>query len=201
MIKINLATRKQAALSSGTKGGRNIEVDVGGLIRDPVIRRTALALIVAVIGSVILDDQTQQLMDAANAKAETLNAETVRLTADAAKLQEYEALKKQLEEDELIIRTKLNVLTKLAAERGAPPKLLTALSEAMPEDAWISALKILDNDVTIAGGSADFNRISDLIQRLGESTYFQDVMLTDSEQKLDRGVNVAFFNLSAKRRK
>lgn len=199
MIKINLATRKQASLTSSAKTGLNL--DVGSQLKDPIIRRTLLAVVVCFGSYLLLQDHQEKLLLEASSEVEALQAETARLKTEIAKLQEYETLKKSLSDDEQVIRTKLDVLRKLVAERTIPPKLLITLSESQTEDSWITAFKAADDEVLVSGAAVDFNRISDIIRRLSESSYLQDVTLKDSEQQVDRGSTVAFFELSAKRRK
>ena len=199
MIKINLATRKQAtALNSG--GGAKLNVDFVSLLQDSIVRNFILMVVVLFGANYLVSDYQDELLQTAKAKVERLQGETVRLRKENEKLKDYESLKNALTADEQAVRTKLDVLRKLVSDRSVPPKVLITLAEAMTESTWITAFKMEETKIEIAGGAADFSQISDVIRRLTESTYFEDVTLKDSEQKSVGNTVVATFKLAAKRR-
>jgi Tfp pilus assembly protein PilN len=210
MIKINLATRKQPSGASIEGKGLNLggfqfpagfsKISVNDL-KDLPIRKLLLPLVVCVALTYLVDSFKEDEMTKVQDEAAKVAAEKVQLQANAGKLKGYEALKRSMEADEQIMRSKLAVVQGLVADRTNPPKILRSLSSALPKDVWLSEFKAADKEVSFRGFSLDFNQISDFMKNLNESAYFSDVTIKSTQQAKDElGVDVASFDLVAKRR-
>jgi hypothetical protein len=206
MIKINLASRKQSSINAA-------EVSVGGgpkpsklnidlsAVKDLPLRKAIMPIVVGAVASYMLDGYKADELAKADIALAKIAEERGRLQAEVAKTRGYEELKKAIERDESIIRTKIDTIRLLIADRATPPKLLLSLAQAVPSELWLSEFEIEKGEVTFKGGALGFNQISDFMKSLGENIYFADVELKNSEQvKETSGQEVATFELRAKRR-
>lgn len=208
MIKINLALKKQAAgAATGDEKGKGggvkisrVAIDLDQLKELP-IRQIALVVIVFFGGTYFVEDYKTQEITKIDAEIARAGTEKNKLQSEAAKMKGYEDLKKSLESDEKIMRTKIETIQKLIADRQTPPKVLLAIAEAIPKDVWLQDFKIAKGELAIKGYSLGFNQISDFMKSLNENIYFTDIGLKNTQQTKDEaGVDVASFELSAKRR-
>lgn len=203
MIKINLATRKQAAGTTEIKDVKTAltRMDVDSLKALPLRRLGVLAVTLFAV-SYVLDAYKEEELAKARAAFTKVQAEQTRLKAELASTKGFEAMKKALDADEEMIRAKIDTVQKLIADRQTPPKLLSALSSTIPGEVWLVDFKLDGEDVKFNGMSLGFNQISDFMKTLNENAYFMDVRLVATQQAQDEtGTNVAKFELAAKRRK
>lgn len=216
MIKINLATKKQSGLVQSKPGLTIGRFDLSTLLRlkgggseatatviqELPVRKIVLALVVGVLANYTAESQKEAELKKVQDQIDAITAQIPKLKADADKLKSYEELKKGLEQDEFTIKTKIDTIQKLIAGRNAPPKMLIAMSSSIPSEVWLSELKIQDANVSIAGYARDYTMISDFMKNLGESIYFNELSLKNSQQTKDveSGQEVASFELAAKRK-
>jgi Tfp pilus assembly protein PilN len=210
MIRINLATRKQGSsvvqeaksINLNAQGFRDLSGRLDGLKELP-IKKYALMVAVGVMATYLLDTYREDELKKVADENTRLTAEQTKLQADLAKTKGYEDIKKGLDEDEKILRTKIDTIQQLLKDRQTPPKLLGALPGAMPKDLWLTNFKLEADLATFKGSSTDFNQISDFMKGLGESAFFTDVKLKLTQQGIDEGTNtpVVNFELTAGRRR
>lgn len=208
MIKINLATRKQsvALASDGTQATSTqslfkFDARLDG-VKDLPIRKYVVFFIAAFALHYFVGDFEQQKLATFDAEISKLNIEQSKLMADFNKTKQYAPLKKQLDQDETMIRTKINTVQKLIADRQTPPKLFAALSSATPDDVWLSEVEIKGDDVSFVGDAQQFSDIPDFMKSISESAYFSDISLDESDSTKDKdGQQIAHFKLTAKRRR
>lgn len=214
MIKINLAAKKQAAAVAEAKGkgggggGFTLAGLKGGKVDLDQLKELPIKKIATVLGAsfvlnmamgMVQEDELGKAADEAKKVAE----EKTKLEAELVKAKGYEQLKKAIEEDEFVIKTKIETIEKLVADRSTPPKMLVALSNAMPTDVWLVGFVHKDRELTVRGKSLGYNQISDLMKSLNETTYFADVSLKGSQQESEGGAGgatLAAFEITAKRK-
>jgi len=185
MIKINLATKKQAAFAAegGTSalgGLRGTRIDMD-LIKELPVIRVLLSLVVAFLlysGSAY---QKEQVINGLEQERIAAQAEITELTKKVAATNGYENLKKNLEENEIRLRTKIETITTLVKDRTKSPKMLLIMSQIIPREVWLENFSIKGDDISIKGGATDFNMVSDFMKRLDESIYFDNPTLIDSD--------------------
>jgi len=207
MIKINLATRKQAVgVSGGGDGGtatslKRMTVDLNSL-KDLPIRRAVLPIVVGLMASFALDSYKEDELKKVDDQIAKLSAEKQKLQVEANKMRGYEEVKKNLEADERALRVKVETIRKLIADRQTPPKLLISIAESIPKDVWLTEFKVIKKEVGFKGSALGFNQISDFMKSLNENLYFADVSMKSTQQVKDKqsGSDLAEFELSAKRR-
>ncbi|MCM2276757.1 MAG: PilN domain-containing protein [Oligoflexia bacterium] len=197
MIKINLARRKQAsvATSGGSSGGGGVRLPSLGDLKLGIsfdrfkefemggpVRRAALPVIVGILAAFTLESHKASELKKLNDELAVIAEKKPLLEAEANKIKSYEALKKSLEEDEFTIRTKIDTIQKLVAGRGLTPKILVSLAAGVPEHVWFSELRLKDSQLTVQGYSITMGQVSDFMRVLGESAYFTDLNLRNSQQ-------------------
>jgi Tfp pilus assembly protein PilN len=226
MIKINLATRKTSSVAGqgagagamlaglfsrgdsgeggATKSFANLRFDQLNLEKfgDLPVAKVAIALVVVISAYFVESSMKAHEM----AKVELAIAEVKKreeeLQRQLSQTKGYDQLKKALDADEMMIKTKITVIRKLIHDRQTPPKLLLTLSNGLPPDVWISKFELADMGVKLEGMSlGGLNPVSDLMKNLGESTYFSDLKLISSKKGRDTlNLETDDFTLTAKRR-
>ncbi|MBI2711960.1 MAG: PilN domain-containing protein [Bdellovibrio sp.] len=203
MIKINLALKKQTGGADGGKGGGGGgplgKMDFDAFKGVP-IRKIAVPLVVGFLASYLLDNyKEEQLKKLEEAVTKSQN-EASKYLNDAQKYKTYEPIKKQLDDDEALLRTKLDVVKKLTAMRGAQGKLLSAVSSTIPAEVWLTDFRVEKNEVVVRGASLGYGQISDFMKSLNENSNFSGFELKNSQQDKDGGLEIATFELKGKRR-
>ncbi|HAR41581.1 MAG TPA: hypothetical protein DCS07_02950 [Bdellovibrionales bacterium] len=205
MIKINLATRKQpAGVDAKASSGAKLNLDFGSiaeLLRDPVIKKLVLVLIVGSLAWGYLDFKKEELLTNQQTVIDSLHKKREELEREAAKIKNYEKDKLEVEAAQALIRTKLEVMTKLTLERAGASKILKTLSSALPPETWLTDFRVKDSEIVLKGNAVDFTQISDLIKALQENATFMEVTLKSSQTVKDEsGAQVAAFEMGAKQR-
>lgn len=202
MIKVNLATRKQAGTGGGVKGGAAAGATKTSLssLKELPIRKVAVPLMVGVFASFLLDNYKDEEMSKLEVILTKATTDGAKYQADALKFKVYEPVKKSLDEDELTIRTKLEVIRKITTDRISPAKFLVSIANAIPTEVWLSEFKVEKSDVIFKGAAMGFGQISDFMKNLNENAFFLGVELKNSQQDREGSVEIASFELKGKRR-
>lgn len=202
MIKINLAAKKQSVPGGGdpkakSSGGSFGKIDLDKFKELP-IRKVALPIIVGAFASYYLDSYKETTLSQMQAFLDKTKVENAKLQSRMSEFKSYDEMKKSLDEDEEVIRTKLDTIQKLLANRTSSTKILTSISNAIPKDVWLEEFRVLKTDILLKGSASEFNQISDFMKGLTESAFFYDVDLKGSQTR--DTVGVAGFEIGAKRR-
>ena len=147
-----------------------------------------------------LEGRKQAELDAVQVQIDVLAKKVSDLDKDIGKRAGFEMLKKQLDSDEKSVRTKIDVVKKLLDERPTISKLLLALSTAIPKDVWVSNFTWQDTAITISGSSIGTVVVTDFVKNLEETIFFRDVTLKSMKQTKDKGLDIATFDLEAKKK-
>lgn len=206
MIRINLASRKQssALTSVGTmtaaKSAGKVSLNMGSF-GDLPIAKLLLPVLVYFGANYYLSDFKATEIGRLEQAVEKVTKDKVNLEVMLAKTKGYEDIKRSLDADEKLIRTKLDTIKKLVSDRSTPPKILAELSRSIPADVWLTEFKIENGRVSIKGGSLGYNQVSDFMKGLNDSAYFKDIELKNSTQAKDEsGKDLTQFELEANRR-
>ncbi|MBI2606567.1 MAG: PilN domain-containing protein [Deltaproteobacteria bacterium] len=221
MIRINLARERKkgggkldlknldlATLVASLKtmlSKRGGVADEGGKKFD--LKNSAILKLAAVGAAIYLvQDQLDGYRKEALAKVDKSIA-AVEREAEAqqqklAQLQGFEAMKAQLESDERAIRTKLEVLAKVADGRTDPSRIMLQISQAMPDQLWLTDLRVAANEVSFAGQTPSYAQVSDFLKSISSSSFFSDIALKGIEENLGaaRDVRIQNFTITAKRK-
>lgn len=209
MIKINLASLKQSGLvGSGTRafkmgGGIRVGLDKLNLeeLKNLPLRRVITPLLICLLANYGLENFKQKQMQDTNDALGKLNSKNEKLKVEIEKFKTYDALKKDLDEDELLVKTKLNTIQSLMADRSYAVKLLTFFSSVIPRTVWLREVTLDVTDLTLVGASQGYSEISDFMKGLGDNSLLKDVTLSNTQQGAGRAeLESAVFELKAKRR-
>ncbi len=213
MIKINLAQRAQAAYTgtraeTGTAsllskfkigGGGGSASSLGDLM---VFRKLALGGLILFLASTFVDEYEDSELKSIDAQITTLQEQSKQLQAVVVKTKAFEALKKTMEQDALVMSTKIETIQKLIEDRAVPPKIMLAFTTATPPGVWLQELRVSRSEVSFRGSGTEFNQVTDFMRTLGEVAYLSNVTLKSTQQVKDpvSGNTVASFELTASRK-
>lgn len=91
-----------------------------------------------------------------------------------------------IEQQKKVVEEKLNTIKSLEAAKTGPVDLLKIISDAMPERAWLRALKDDGKVVTLSGYASNQEVMSDLMKNLQKQKKFSSVDL-DVAQRVTEG--------------
>jgi Tfp pilus assembly protein PilN len=209
MIKINLALRKSASLvqEGGTGAGTRLTMQniralkVQDLWEIPLVRQLIVFIGLTWAASHFIDVYKRDELTKADEQIAKLKEEQGKLRQELDQGKKFEVLKKNLDDDETVIRQKLEVIHKLVSDRAMPSKLLIALSNAIPKEVWLSDLKVDHTEIVLRGDAVDFTQVSEFMRGLNESAFFRDIVLRNTQQGKDEsGMDTAKFEITVKRR-
>ena len=200
MIKINLASRKTSAAISPSSGGPALSLDVSD-INKQMLRSVILGAAAYLGSNYWFDIQKAELLASVDQKSKAIEKRTTEIQASLGKFKQYEELKKALDTDEKLIKTKLDTILKLSSDKAINVQILKTLSSSLPSEVWLSSYKVNQSELEFHGSALDFNLVSDFMKRLSESDVITDVQLLNTNQSKDeKGVSVATFEVKAKRK-
>lgn len=158
------------------------------------VRQFAAMLAASFIGSVVLAGlvHTKLIADVVSTKSSLVTLQT-----------QIDAFKPQLEQVERYratksaIEAKLAVIGKLERSRSGPLHILSELSANAPERLWLLGLQAKNEQVTVTGMSLDNELVALFMTALGDSPYFENVELQETEAKDVDGLRLNQFELSA----
>ncbi len=221
MIRINLARERRkgggkldfknlnlAALGASLKkllSKRGAADDEGGKKFD---WKNSAILKLALVGAAIylIQDQLDGYRKEALAKVDKSIAAAERDAGaqqqKLTQLQGYESMKAQLESDERAIRTKLEVLAKIAEGRTDPSRIMLQISQAMPDQLWLTDLKVAAEEISFTGQTPSYAQVSDFLKSIASSSFFSDIVLKGIEENVGtaRDVRIQDFTIMAKRK-
>ncbi len=212
MIKINLATRKGPGgrISSGSNPAsvkgltsltlRNLEfIQLNQL----PLRKIGVPIFIGFFASFMCDFYKENVMKKLEVILDKTNSEITQSRKEADKFKDYESIKKSLDGDETEIRIKLGTIQQLLTGRANSTNILVSLSNAIPQNAWMTEFKIDNGAVSLKGFALEFNQISDFMKSLSENAIFTEVDMKQTKQEKDDrsplGMSV-YFELTAKLR-
>lgn len=202
MIKINLALRKSAVPVTDSSG-KTKKISAGAQmegLKELPIRKFALAVVVAFGMQMLLDTQKEEEMAQVDAIFVKAGAEQTKLRAESAKMKGLEEVRKQLEADEFLIKTKVETIQKLIQSRSQSTEILAALSKSIPSDVWLNQIQLDSKELQLKGSSLGYNQISDFMKSLSLVSFMTDLRLQNTVQAKEDGVETAAFELVGKRK-
>jgi Tfp pilus assembly protein PilN len=184
MIKINLAHRKRsAAMGAGPSNISLKSLDMANVLeRLSVLKELKIQqiLIPVAIGFAAyygLDYYEAGEIAKLDAEIASINSERPALEAEIAKKKDYDALKKSMEDDEKVMRQKLDTIQKLTKGRTELAQTMIELAKATPVTIWITQFTVKNADskpvLNIKGIANAINQIPDYERTLDSNPFFQ----------------------------
>lgn len=207
MIKINLATRKQAvAVGLGepsSKGfslgsGKKLDLD---FLKEPGFRKMFAALAAILVISYSADVYKAEEVAKVEAKLPAIQQEQTKLRNQLTEMASLKLQEKELTDTAQMITTKIEVLKTLIQGREIPPQILKLLSDSCPPDVWVTDLRVENEKMFLKGEAIDLEQITPFVQSIKSSALIASVNMENAETTRDReGGEVASFQLSIIRR-
>jgi len=172
MIRINLIRGKR-------KKRREFDLGLGFLLLPLIVLAGTLYFHSTVTGKIATLQQDIQ-------KA---NADIVRLKKEIGEVEKFKLRKAELQK-------KVDIISKLQADRKGPVRLFEALSAAIPEKCWIDKLDLQGERISLSGMALNNNTVANFMTALGQTGRFRDVSLGSADQAQFGGVKLVRFNLT-----
>ncbi len=125
-----------------------------------------------------------------------------RLTTDIQKAQtEVAKLRKEIGEVEKFkqkkkeLQRKVDIVAKLQKGRHTPVVVMDSVVHSVPEKAWLTNLKYSGNSLEISGFALNNYVVADLMNNLGTTKNFGNIILLSAERKGVRGVLLMYFRI------
>ena len=222
MIKINLALRKGSGGGGGggsaSSGGGSLFAVLGNLLkkkegdspasdvakisaeaRDLPIRKVVILVATYFLLDFGLEAFKADEMGKLEAVLNKLNAEKSKLQAELSNVKKFEEIRKKMDADELVLKTKLNTIDRLLADRQSCTKILTTVSGSIPAEVWLTSLRIDEKNAQFDGLSLNINQVTDFMKSLNESAFFKDVdAKAGKSNDSNTGAELANFQLSSR---
>lgn len=209
MIKINLASKKQSEVVNGgasksfslSKGADLISgLDVNDL-KDLPIKKAIIPIAVMALVSYGFDSYKEDELIKRDQIITKVSGENGQLKTKLSELKAHEAAKERLEQDEVSIKNKLNILQKILADRSEVLNLTTMIASSIPREAWLTDLVLAENEVNFSGATLNLAEVSGFITSLRGSSYFSAVDFLDSRHdRNESGADQSTFSIRATRR-
>jgi type IV pilus assembly protein PilN len=123
----------------------------------------------------------------------TANSKISELKSKIGKLEELKSLKNE-------VKKKLDILTQLRKNKTGPAQRLAVLSEAAPDQLWLTAYSETDSNIKLSGLAFNEELIASFMRSLEASKDYMGVELLVSEQKESDGTKFKRFDIACKLR-
>ncbi len=151
-----------------------------------------------------LEQKQQEELAVVDAEIKVVEQNKSEVEQKLAKTKGYEAIKKQLEDDEKALQTKIDVLNQLSKDRNMPSKLLLQIAQTIPESVWLNELRLDEKAIQLVGSTPAYTDVSDFMKTLNSTSYFSDISLNgiqeNQNQLTSKGERYQNFELRALRR-
>lgn len=198
MIKINLALKKSSGSTSNTSAISKL--DTSALLSPSALW---IGFSVALYFGVgwYFDNQRNMLLQKVVQELESLTQKSSELRTSLGKMKQYDEVKKALESDEKIIKTKLDTISLLSKDRDSGVQHLRAISRSIPKDVWLTGVQFAPSEVAFRGQAIEFNLVSDFTSQLSQTQLFLDVQQESATNQTEEGgKSVVAFELKGRRK-
>ena len=170
------------------------------LLGDVAARSNTTNLQIAIFGisSFFLLTGLYVVSDNISTKHETLVREKQALEYQLENVKRKTTVVRDLEEKKKILRNKLSVIAELKRSKSGPVRVLDDLNISLPKRAWLTSVVEKERYVSIEGMALDNQTISEFLNQLEDSDYFESVDLGESRSSNYQSVEMKRFTLSSK---
>ena len=138
-----------------------------------IVMVLALMLVGLACGAVYI--QQQQTNENLQIEIADINRRNAELQERIGEVRDYEKRKAELEQQ-------LKVLAELKSDKTGPVRLLDDLSNALPEELWLTSFSEQNGSIDLAGVADTEQTVALFMQQLERSGHFSGVELTVTEQ-------------------
>ena len=159
------------------------------------LQQQGVLLLATVIGSMVLVGGYHAYLRSSVSSAQDGTRQLQRqIDAFGPQLKQVEGFRTAKDE----IEQKLSVIEDLDRSRSGPIRVLDELATHTPERVWLTRLETGASGVGIEGVSLDNELVALFLTALGESPYFEDVELEETELLEQEGLKLNEFRLRAR---
>jgi type IV pilus assembly protein PilN len=159
------------------------------------LQQQGVLLLATVIGSMVLVGGYHAYLRSSVSSAQDGTRQLQRqIDAFGPQLKQVEGFRAAKAE----IEQKLSVIEELDRSRSGPIRVLDELASHTPERVWLTKLETGASGVGIEGVSLDNELVALFLTALGESPYFEDVELEETELLEQEGLKLNEFRLRAR---
>jgi type IV pilus assembly protein PilN len=159
------------------------------------LQQQGVLLLATVIGSMVLVGGYHAYLRSSVSSAQDGTRQLQRqIDAFGPQLKQVEGFRAAKAE----IEQKLSVIEDLDRSRSGPIRVLDELASHTPERVWLTKLETGASGVGIEGVSLDNELVALFLTALGESPYFEDVELEETELLEQEGLKLNEFRLRAR---
>jgi type IV pilus assembly protein PilN len=159
------------------------------------LHQQGVLLLATVIGSMVLVGGYHAYLRSSVSSAQDGTRQLQRqIDAFGPQLKQVEGFRNAKAE----IEQKLSVIEDLDRSRSGPIRVLDELASHTPERVWLTKLETGASGVGIEGVSLDNELVALFLTALGESPYFEDVELEETELLEQEGLKLNEFRLRAR---
>lgn len=196
MIKVNLArSRTQSGVNQTESTNFTIDSGSGDSSEQRVALRNLFLLFVGVLLLIVYERFTVfNLNDSNLLIGNELTQIEQQLEATKANLEQHKAS----ETEAKALEDKLSIIKKLSRIRLREVKALDYIQEIIPQKIWLRSLTFDHEIVRISGYSMLDEDLSNFIQVMDRSSFFQSVLLTQANEVASKSGNYKQFDISAR---
>lgn len=133
----------------------------------------SLVLVGLVCGSLFM--QQQRTNENLQQEIADINRRNTELQSIIGEVRDYERRKEDLEQ-------KLSVLNDLKSQKTGPVRLLDDLSDALPDELWLTSFSEQNGSIDLAGIADTEQRVALFMETLEQSKHYSNIELTVTEQ-------------------
>lgn len=199
MIKINLnRSRVPNAGGASVDEGTAVDISDGGSPSSTGGRDMLVKLLVMTLGVAALALYQKQNLDQLDAQLATVNAQVAKLQADVEAKQTELAQLKDIEPQAQSLGDKLRILREFSKLRLFQLQSLDFMQSVIPEKVWLESVQYDAQKYKILGFAVETTDLSEFVQRLEGSAYFQDVIVIQDREKVAQGGKIRDFEMSSR---
>ncbi len=150
----------------------------------------ALVVVLGFIGNFFWASSRASELAAREAKVRSLKDEIAQLDRIIGEV-------KNIKDQQAALREKLDILAQLKANRSGPVRVLDALASLTPKRLWLTKMEEKGNVVSYAGAASTIDDVSEFMTALKQNPYFGNVELQKTSSKVERGMDIVEFTLTA----
>ncbi len=171
-------SRPAQSIETSSAGGSKLSIMLG----NPIVK-LVFSIVMVYLVMETLDGAKKTEVKNVQIQIDKSTAESMLLTNRLNELTGYQELKNKLDLDERSLKTKLETLVKLMQDRAVQPKLLLQLSQVLPDECWITEVKINEQQVVFQGLASSLETISDFVKNINGSNYLTDAQMKSANEE------------------
>ncbi len=152
---------------------------------------TGVTLLLVVVGCFAIYTSIQSDISQVKQEIKKNNNEINKLKQKIGEVNKFKKLQEEL-------RNKLDVLAALKAAKSGPVHLMDDLIDALPSKLWITDFKDKGGNISMKGVGLSEEDVANFMTNLEKSSYYKNVALKVTKQKVTSELKLQNFDLSCK---